>query len=63
MVPKILDFSFLNTAVFRIRIRIGSKVFAPPGSDPLVRSADPDPSIIKQKSKKNFDFYCFVTSI
>ncbi len=24
---------------------------------------DPDPSIIKQKSKKNFDFYFFVTSL
>ncbi len=48
MVPKLLDFSFLNTA-FRIRIRIGSEVFGPPGSDLLVRSADPDPSIIKQK--------------
>jgi hypothetical protein len=23
---------------------------------------DPDPSIIKQNSKKNFDSYCFVTS-
>jgi hypothetical protein len=24
---------------------------------------DPDPSIIKQKSKKNLDFYRFVTSL
>jgi hypothetical protein len=32
--------------------------------DPLVRGMDPDPdpSIIKQNSKKNLDFYCFVTS-
>ncbi len=36
--------------------------------DPLVRGIDPDqnpapdPSIIKQKSKKNFDSYCFGTS-
>jgi hypothetical protein len=35
-----------------------------PDSDPLVRCMDPDPnlSIIKQKSKKNFDSHCFVTS-
>ncbi len=44
-----------------------------PDPDPLVRGMDPDPdpaldphpSIIKQivrKSKKNLDFYCFVTS-
>ncbi len=32
--------------------------------DPLVRGMDPDldPSITKQKSKKNVDSYCFVTS-
>jgi hypothetical protein len=38
--------------------------------DPLVRgldldpasAPDPDPFIIKQNSKKNLDFYCFVTS-
>jgi hypothetical protein len=32
--------------------------------DPLVRGldTDPDPSIIKQKSKKNLDSYCFATS-
>jgi hypothetical protein len=31
--------------------------------DPFVRGMDPapDPSIIKQKSKKNLDSYCFVT--
>jgi hypothetical protein len=29
--------------------------------DPLVTGTDPDPSIIKQNSKKNLDFYCFVT--
>ncbi len=42
-------------------------VFGPPGSepDPLVRGIDPDsypapdPSIIKQTSKKNLDSYCF----
>jgi hypothetical protein len=37
-----------------------------PDPDPLVRGIDPDPdpSIIKQilYSKKNLDFYCFVTS-
>ncbi len=30
--------------------------------DPLVRGMDPDPSIIKQKSKKKLDSYFFVTS-
>ena len=32
--------------------------------DPLVRGMDPDldPSIIKENSKKNLDFYSFVTS-
>jgi hypothetical protein len=32
--------------------------------DPLVRGMDPDtdPSIGKQNSKENLDFYCFVTS-
>jgi hypothetical protein len=32
-----------------------------PDPDPLVRGTDPAPdsSIIKQKSKKNPDFYCF----
>jgi hypothetical protein len=31
--------------------------------DPLFRGMDPDPdpSIIKQNSKKNLDSYCFVT--
>ncbi len=24
---------------------------------------DPDPCIIKQNSKKNLDFYCFLTSL
>jgi hypothetical protein len=40
-----------------------------PDPDPLVRgmdpapNPDPDPSIITGKnSKKNYDFYCFVTS-
>ncbi len=38
-----------------------------PDPDPLVRGADPapepDPSFIKQNSKKNIDSYCFVTSL
>jgi hypothetical protein len=35
-----------------------------PDPDPLVRGVDPDPdpSIIKQNSKKNLDSYCFMTS-
>jgi hypothetical protein len=28
-----------------------------------LRDPNPDPSIIKQKSKKNRDFYCVVTSL
>ncbi len=36
-------------------------VFGPP--DPLVRGMDPDPYLLSSKnSKKNLDFYCFVTS-
>jgi hypothetical protein len=35
-----------------------------PDPDRLVRGMDPDPSIIKhEKSKKNLDSYCFVTSL
>jgi hypothetical protein len=34
-----------------------------PHPDPLITSTDPDPSIIKQNSKKNRDFYCYVTSL
>jgi hypothetical protein len=33
-----------------------------PNPDQLVRAVNPDPSIIKQFSKKNLDSYCFVTS-
>jgi hypothetical protein len=29
--------------------------------DPAHMFLDPDPSIIKQNSKENLDFYCFVT--
>jgi hypothetical protein len=32
-----------------------------PDPDPLGRCMDPEPSIIKQKSKKNLDSNCFVT--
>ncbi len=41
--------------VFRIRIRIHRihMFLGLPDPDPFVRSMDPDPSIIKQKSKKN----------
>jgi hypothetical protein len=38
------------------------QVFGPHGFESVIICTDPDPSIIKQKSKKNFDFYCFVTS-
>jgi hypothetical protein len=27
----------------------------------LIRGTDPDPSIIKQNSRKNLDYHCFVT--
>jgi hypothetical protein len=35
---------------------------ADPGLDPA-RAPDPNLSVIKQKSKKNLSFYCFVTSL
>ncbi len=34
-----------------------------PDPDPLDRGMDPDPSIIKQKSKKILDSYPFVASL
>jgi hypothetical protein len=50
-------------AVLRIRIHTFLDLLDP---DPSVRGMDPDPdldpSITKQKSKKNLDSYCFVTS-
>jgi hypothetical protein len=58
-------------ALLWIRIRIHRIRIAPvlglldPYQDPLVRGMDPDQepdrSIIKPKSKKSLDFYCFVT--
>jgi hypothetical protein len=59
----------MHVPVFRIQ---GSVTFWPSRiriPDPLVRCVDPDlapdqnPSIIKQNSKKNLYFYCFVTSV
>jgi hypothetical protein len=49
-------------AVLRIRIHMFMGL---PDPDPLVRGTDldPDPSIIKQKSKKHLDSYCFVSSL
>jgi hypothetical protein len=46
-----------NVGHFRIRMFLG---LPEPHPDPLVTSTDPppDPSIIKQNSKKNLDFYC-----
>ncbi len=63
-------------AVYRIQIRIRihqiQMFLGLPDPDPLVRgmdpelAPDPDPSIIllssSKTSKKNLDFYCFVTS-
>ncbi len=58
--------------VLRIRIRIRIRPIRmflgllDPDPDPLVRGMDPgqdpNPSIIKQNSKKNLDSYCLVTS-
>jgi hypothetical protein len=39
----------------RIRMFMGL-----PDPDPLVSGTNPDPSIIKQNSKKKLDSYCFV---
>jgi hypothetical protein len=54
-------FSFAPVLRMRIRMSLG---LPDPHPDPLVISTDPapDPCIIKQNSKKNLDFYCFVTS-
>jgi hypothetical protein len=55
-----------NNTVCSIRIRRTNMFFGLPDPhlDPLVRDMDPDPDpIIKQNSKKNIDFYCFVTSL
>jgi hypothetical protein len=57
-----LDPYMLNTPVLRIRIRRIRMILALLDTDPLVRGMDPvpapgpDPSIIKQKKKKNLDF-------
>ncbi len=48
-----------TTAVLLIRIRMFLGLLDP---NPLVRATDPDPSIIKHKSKQNLDSYYFVTS-
>ncbi len=62
------DFKSNFLTVLRIRIRIHRiQVYfglLDPDPNPLVRGMDPVPyhSIIKQNSKKNLDFYCFVTS-
>jgi hypothetical protein len=51
-------------AVFRIQIHRIHMFLGLPDLDPLVRcmDPDPDPSIIKQNSKKKLDAYYFVTS-
>ncbi len=53
-----------GSASYRIQIRTFLGL-SDPHPDPLATSTDPalDPSIIKQNSKKNLDFYCFVTSL
>jgi hypothetical protein len=39
-------------------------VFGPPGSGSgSICTKDPDPSIIKQKSNKSLNSYCFMTSL
>ncbi len=52
-----------NLPVLRIRIRRIRMFVGLLDPDPLVRGMDPDPSITKQKSKKNLVSYCFVTFI
>jgi hypothetical protein len=60
-VPYMIHLNVL-WAVLRIRIRrfLG---LLDPDLDQLVKTTAPDPSIIKQKSKKILDYYCFVTSL
>jgi hypothetical protein len=50
-----------DTINIMVRIRTIRKFSDLP--DPFVRGTDPDPSIIKQSSKKNIDFYCFCVFI
>jgi hypothetical protein len=56
---------FLSVLRIRIRIHRILMFLGLPDSDLLVRDTapDPDPSIIKQNSKKNLNSYCFVTSL
>jgi hypothetical protein len=57
----------MRKPVLRIHMFLG---LLDPDPDPSVRGMDPDsdpapdldPSITKQKSEKNLDSYCFVTS-
>jgi hypothetical protein len=49
--------------MFRISIRGIRNFLGLSDPDPLARGMDPDSSIIKQNSKKNLDFFCFVTSL
>ncbi len=51
----------LRIRIHRIHMFLDHK---DPDPDPLVRGMDPapDPSIISKNSKKNIDFYSFVTS-
>jgi hypothetical protein len=66
---KAIDFDPPPEPVFRIRIHrihmfLGLLNPLVRGMDPDPDPAlDPDPSIIKQESKKNLDSYCFLTSI
>jgi hypothetical protein len=49
--------SSFEETVFRIRSG-GSVSFGPPGC--LIVCTDPDPSINKQKNKKNVEFYIYM---
>jgi hypothetical protein len=49
-------------SVIRIRIRRIHTFLGTLDPDPLARVTNPNPSIIKQNSKKNLDTYCFGTS-
>ncbi len=58
--PKLIIFLFLQIKCKILKSSVGGPyVFGPPGSGSVI-ILDPDPSIIKQKSKKTLDLHNFV---
>jgi hypothetical protein len=56
------DLKFIKKLCFgKAVLWIRTDVFGPSGS--VIICTDPDPFIIKKNSKKNLDFYFFVTSL